>query len=374
MDCSVPEIKKLGFGLMRLPKSGDDFDEKQLCEMVDLFMENGFTYFDTAYVYYDGGSEKMAKRTVTERYGRDKFLLADKLPVWCCESKDDLERIFNTSLERTGAGYFDYYLNHSINAGSLEKIERLGVFDFIMKMKERGLVRHAGFSFHDTADVLDKLLTEHPEQEFVQLQINYYDWLSDGVQAKKCYETARRHGKEVIIMEPVRGGSLAVLPESARRLLIEKEPDMSVASWALRFAASLDGVITTLSGMSDINQMRDNISFMKNLRRFTQSEFDAVMRVADILNKIPTVPCTSCGYCIDGCPMKIKINKMFAVYNDYLKYNNAQKCAFELSQAVSSGSGKPSDCIDCGRCATVCPQHIKIPEMLKNIADAIEKE
>ena len=374
MDIPVSDIKKLGFGLMRLPMDSNGFDLKQLCEMTDLFMENGFTYFDTAYVYYDGDSERMAKKAVVDRYPRESFLLADKLPVWCCETKDDLERIFNTSLERTGAGYFDYYLNHSLNAGSLEKIEKLGVFDFIWKMKEQGLVKHAGFSFHDNAETLDRILTQHPEQEFVQLQINYYDWHSDGVQAEKCYETARRHGKPVIIMEPARGGSLAVLPDKARSLLLSKKPDMSAASWALRFASSLDGVITTLSGMSDTAQMRDNISFMKNLERFTQDEFDTVMKVTDILNEIPTVPCTSCGYCLDGCPMKIRINKMFSIYNDYLKYNNIQKSVHDMNESLSPNNGRASGCIDCGQCASVCPQHIDIPAELKKIASVLEKE
>lgn len=364
-------IKKLGFGLMRLPRNGDGYDFDELDKMVDAFMAKGFTYFDTAYVYDDGGSEEAFKKSVADRYPRDSFLLADKMPVWCCEKREDLERIFNTSLERTGAGYFDFYLNHSLSKSKLEKIDELGVFEFIQKKKEQGLIKHAGFSFHDSAEVLDEILTKHPEQEFVQLQINYYDWLSDNVQSKKCYDVARKHGKPVIVMEPVRGGSLAVLPDEARKILLEKEPEMSVASWALRFAASPDGVMTVLSGMSDLRQMTDNLSFMDSRNGFTDREFNTVMDVVDILNKIPTVPCTSCGYCLEGCPMNIKINKIFSVYNDYLKYNNKSKTRYEYSDAVNSGEGKAGDCIGCGACAHVCPQHIDIPEKLREFNESV---
>lgn len=364
-------IKKLGFGFMRLPKNETGYDFDDLNKMTDAFMSNGFTYFDTAYVYDDGGSEEAFKRCVAGRYPRESYLLADKMPVWCCEKPEDAERIFNTSLERTGAGYFDFYLNHSLDRGKLEKIDELGIFEFIQKKKEQGLIKHAGFSFHDSAEVLDEILTKHPEQEFVQLQINYYDWLSEKVQSKRCYDVARKHGKSVIIMEPVRGGSLAVLPEKARKILLDAEPEMSIASWALRFAASLDGVITVLSGMSDLSQMTDNLSFMDSQKKFTESEFKKVTEVTEILNKIPIVPCTSCGYCLDGCPMNIKINKIFSEYNNYLKYNNKSKTQYEYGELISSGSGRADSCVGCSACVSVCPQHIDIPGKLREFNESV---
>lgn len=372
MDYLGKEIKKLGFGLMRLPMIGENIDIEQTKIMVDEFISKGFTYFDTAYVYGENGaSEKAAKAALVDRYPRESFQLASKLPIWCCETKEDMQKVFDISLERTGAGYFDYYLNHSLSKDKLKKLDDLGAWDFVAEMKKKGLVRHMGFSFHDTADVLDELLTAHPEQEFVQLQINYNDWESESVQARKCYEVARKHGKPIIIMEPVRGGALAELTDEIQSLFRSVRPEMSVASWAIRFAAGLDGVITVLSGMSDIEQMRDNLSYMTEFEPLNETEMAAVEKAADILRNTPTVPCTNCKYCVEGCGVKINIPELFKVYNRRSVYGSRAQTQNRFDEIVSQ-SGKPSDCVACGQCEGVCPQHIEIISLLEKISQEFE--
>lgn len=361
-------IKKLGFGLMRLPMNGEDIDIEQTKQMVDEYMAKGFTYFDTAYVYGENGaSEKAAKAAIVDRYPRESFLLASKLPIWCCETTEDMQKVFDISLERTGAGYFDFYLNHSLSKDKLDKLEKFGAWDFVADMKKKGLVKHMGFSFHDSAEVLDEILTKHPEQEFVQLQINYNDWESESVQARKCYEVAKKHGKPIIIMEPVRGGALAELTDEIQGIFRKVRPDMSIASWALRFAANLEGVITVLSGMSDLGQLRDNISFMQNVEPFSSEEEEAVKKVADILANTPTVPCTSCKYCTEGCPVHINIPDLFKVFNRRTVYGCKEQTANRYNEIISD-SGKPSECIACGQCESVCPQHIDIIAQLEKVS------
>ena len=372
MDYLGKEIKKLGFGLMRLPMIGKDIDIEQTKVMVDEFLANGFTYFDTAYVYgEDGASEKAAKEALVSRHPRESFQLASKLPIWCCETKEDLQKVFDISLERTGAGYFDYYLNHSLSADKLDKLEKLGAWDFVAEMKEKGLVKHMGFSFHDTAEVLDELLTKHPEQEFVQLQINYNDWESESVQSRKCYEVARKHGKPIIIMEPVRGGALAELTPKSQEIFKAVNPDMSIASWAIRFAADLEGVITVLSGMSDTQQMRDNLSYMTDFKPLNDAEKEAITKVADILSTTPTVPCTNCKYCVEGCPANINIPELFKVFNRRNVYGAYEQTEKRFNEIVKD-SAKPSACIGCGQCESVCPQHIEIISLLSDIAKEFE--
>ena len=367
MDFLGKEIKKLGFGLMRLPMIGDEIDIEQTKAMADEFMAKGFTYFDTAYVYGENGaSEKAAKAAVVDRFPRESFQLASKLPIWCCNTKEDLQKVFDISLERTGAGYFDYYLNHSLSKDKLGKLDELGAWDFVAQMKEKGLVKHMGFSFHDSAEVLDEILTAHPEQEFVQLQINYNDWESDSVQARKCYEVARKHNKPIIIMEPVRGGALAELTPEIQKIFKDVRPDMSVASWAIRFAANLEGVITVLSGMSDMAQMNDNLSYMTDLEPFSDEEKAAVDKVADILKNTPTVPCTNCKYCTEGCPEKINIPELFKVFNRRKVYGCIEQTNKRFNEIVSE-SGRPDACIECGQCESVCPQHIEIISLLSEI-------
>ena len=365
------EIKKLGFGLMRLPKKDGEIDIEQTKEMVDLFMKKGFTYFDTAYVYDDGKSEEATKLALVDRYPRESFQLATKLPIWDRKNTpEEIKQRFYTSLERTGAGYFDYYLLHCLNNSNRDIHEDYGTWDFVRELKEKGLVRHYGFSFHDTAEILDEILTAHPEAEFVQLQINYIDWESEKIQSRKCYEVARKHNKPVIIMEPVKGGALATLPDDCAEILKELHLEASIASWAVRYAASLDNVITVLSGMSNIEQMNDNLSYMENFEKLNKTEQEALARVTEKLEKIPQIPCTNCKYCIKGCPQEIPINRIFSALNFYDKYNNLDSAKWRYKEAVE-GKSTAGMCIGCGQCEDICPQHIEIIDNLKRATEIL---
>ena len=367
--------KKLGFGLMRLPlndKSNPaDIDMEQLKQMVDLFMENGFTYFDTAWMYNAFASESAAKEALVSRYPRESFTLATKLHAGFIETKEDRDKIFNTQLERTGAGYFDYYLIHGIEATMIEKYESLECFDWLLEKKAAGLVKHAGFSFHDTPEMLEEILTKHPEMEFVQLQINYLDWESEWIRSRACYEVAERHGKPVIVMEPVKGGTLAKVPAEAEALFKAQDPSMSVPSWAIRFAASLPNVMVVLSGMSSIDQMKDNLSYMKEFRPLSEEEQKICFKAADIINSQIAIPCTGCSYCTEGCPMNIAIPQYFSIYNEDMREHLEEKgwtISFTNYEIISGTRGKASDCIACGQCEGVCPQHLSIIDYLKDVA------
>ena len=360
-------IKKLGFGLMRLPMNGDQVDMDQTKKMVDLFMQKGFTYFDTAYVYIGGQSEKALGEAVVARYPRDSFQCATKLPIWDLKDRADMERIFQESLDRAGLTYYDFYLLHALGKESAQKADDLGAWDFVKELKAQGKAKHIGFSFHDTADVLEDILQKHPEAEFVQLQINYADWESDGVQSRKCYEVARRHGKSVIIMEPVKGGALATMTPQVQEIFKKADPSASVASWAVRFAASLGGLVTVLSGMSDLPQMEDNLSYMRDFRPLSQEEQGIIGQVVDVLNSLPTVPCTGCKYCVDGCPQKINIPGLLSAMNNLTLYGDKERSKDRYTQAVGEG-GKAGDCIQCGACQGHCPQHLEIIEYLKEVS------
>ncbi len=362
-------IPKLGFGLMRLPSNNGEIDIEQFKRMVDIFMENGFTYFDTAWGYANGKSEEAAKIALIDRYPREKFQFATKLPAWMgVNTEEEAKEMFWTSLRRTGAGYFDFYLLHNLGDGREEYFDRFKIWDFAAELKEKGLVKHVGFSFHDRADLLDKILTEHPESEFVQLQINYADWDDITVQSRKCLEVARAHGKPVVVMEPVKGGLLAKLPEEAAAILREADPEASQASWAVRFAASQDNIITVLSGMSNIEQMENNVSFMRDFKPLTPEEYKVLDRVNEVLGKGRGVPCTDCRYCMKGCPMGIKIPHIFEALNRAMIFNNIGSAKNSYNWETKVG-GKVEDCVECGACERVCPQHIAIRENLKKAAE-----
>lgn len=364
------EVPKLGFGLMRLPKRGLGTDIEQTKKMVDLFMEAGFTYFDTAYVYL--GSEEAARKALVERYPRESFTLATKLNAFIlAPTEKAAKKQFTTSLERTGAGYFDYYLLHALMDNNYTRYEKFHIWDFVKEQKEKGLIKHFGFSFHGTPKLLEKLLTEHPEVDFVQLQINYADWENKSVASRANYEIARRHGKSIVVMEPVKGGTLANPPKAVKKLFDDYNPNMSYASWAIRFVASLDGIITVLSGMSNTAQMEDNLSYMRDFRPLNDEEQEIIRQAQRILGASSTIPCTACHYCTKGCPKNIPIPEIFSAINKQIGNGQTDKALTEYKNATN-GAGKASDCIGCKQCENACPQHIDITKHLKQCADTFE--
>ena len=372
-------MKKLGFGFMRLPLlDGNDqtsFDKKQICGMVDTFLEKGFTYFDTAYMYHAGKSENVIKEVLVDRYPRESYVLATKMPTMMLKEEADVERIFNEQLEKCGVDYFDYYLVHCLNVGNYEIAERLNVFDFVMQKKAEGKVKKIGFSYHDDAILLDKILTEHPEMEFVQLQINYLDWENEGVQSRKCHEVAVKHGKDIIVMEPVKGGTLANVPKKAEKLLKSREPDMTVPSWAIRFAASCENVFMVLSGMSNTEQLLDNTGYMENFKPLTDEEKAVCLKVADIINSTVTIPCTVCRYCVDECPMNIPIPDFFSLFNaEEQEIEKPFTVQGEYYDNLAEKYNKASACIECRNCEAKCPQHIEISKFIKLVAEKFETE
>ncbi len=365
MEHSWKNVPKLGFGLMRLPMLGEEVDIEQVKQMVDKFMAAGFTYFDTAYGYIGGKSEAAAKVALVDRYPRDSFTLATKLPAWAGpKTAEEARQMFWTSLERTGAGYFDFYLLHNIGAPRIKFFDDYGIWEFLKERKAEGLIRHLGFSFHDSPEMLDRVLTEHPDMDFVQLQINYADWEDPGIQSRACWETARKHGKAVVIMEPVKGGTLANLAEDVRKPFADA--GMTPVEGALRFAASLDGVITVLSGMSTLEQMEQNIALMKDFRPLDEKEMAVIDKAREILKSRPVIPCTNCRYCAPGCPMSIPIPDIFQARNKDLIYGD-RAGALGFYKMVAA-SAKASDCVACGQCEGACPQHIGIIDALKAIA------
>lgn len=367
-------IKKLGFGLMRLPRIENAIDLEQTKQMVDMFIANGFTYFDTAWAYE--GSEEATRKALVERYPRQSYQLATKNAAWLnCKTKQDATDQLNTSLQRTGAGYFDFYLLHNLGENRTHFFDEFGLWDWVQEKKQEGLIRHVGFSFHSTAEELEEILKKHPEMEFVQLQINYADWNNPAINSAGCYEVARKYNKPVIIMEPVKGGMLANPPASVLETLKAAEPDSSAASWAIRFAANLDGVITVLSGMSNLEQMQDNLSYMKNFNGLSKSQIQTLDAVQKELNKFPLVPCTTCNYCAKVCPQNIGISGSFTALNILTLYQD-QEAANHQENWLVSGHGKQRavSCIQCGRCEQVCPQHIAIRDELQKVVKAFHQQ
>lgn len=367
-------MQRLGFGCMRFPlldrEDPTSVDIPQVCSMVDTFLAQGFTYFDTAYFYHKGTSENLVKQVLVDRHPRSSFTLADKLPLALLKEADEAKQaaIFNEQLEKCGVDFFDYYLLHNINAESYETALRLGSFDFVLRKKAEGKVRHFGFSFHDKADVLDKVLTEHPEVEFVQLQLNYLDWESASVQSRLCYEVAVKHDKKVVVMEPVKGGKLAAPPQEVIALFKGYAPDTSPASWAIRFAASLDHVMVVLSGMSNLEQLMDNTAYMSDFTPLGVMEQAIVAKAADLIRGDGTVPCTACAYCVEGCPQSIPIPEYFTILNNSIRKPGSDYKA----EYQALGRTPASQCICCGRCMKACPQHIDIIGTLQTMANIFE--
>lgn len=363
---------KLGFGLMRLPKKEgtQSTDIEQTKRMVDAFLAAGGRYFDTAYVY--GGPEDATRQALCERYPRANYLLADKINAadFACKSEAEAKAETRISLERTGAGYFDFYLVHGVDAGNLGNYDRYGIWDYVKQLKADGLVRHWGFSFHDSPELLDRLLTEHPDAEFVQLQINYADWEDPLTASRRNYEVATAHGVPVVVMEPAKGGLLANPPQSVQDVLHAANPDASYASWAIRFVASLPNVMVVLSGMSNEAQMADNLSYMKDFQPLTDAEQQTVTAAREALAKCDTIRCTACHYCTPGCPMEIHIPEIFSIVNGYRLYGDLMTARADYSWRA--GASPASACIQCGQCEGACPQHLPIISLLQEAAAILE--
>ena len=369
------DIKKLGFGLMRLPQVKDGvIDIEQTKKMVDMYMNAGFTYFDTAWAY--AGSEDAIRQALVERYPRESFQLATKNAAWInCKTREDAIAQFETSLKQTGAGYFDFYLLHNLGEGRTHVFDDFDMWSFVQEQKKEGKIKHVGFSFHSTAEELEEIIKEHSEMEFVQLQINYADWENPAIQSKACYEVARKYNLPVIIMEPVKGGMLATPPKPVADVFDNADSTKSYASWAIKFAADLDGIITVLSGMSNIQQMEDNLSYMKDFEGLTDEERKVIDKAQEELNKIPLIPCTTCNYCAKVCPMNIGISGSFTAMNYLTLYGSKDQAAHQEGWlVVGHGLKRANECIKCGKCEQACPQHIAIRDELDKVAEILINE
>lgn len=370
---TFPEVKKmLGFGCMRLPMDGDKIDIEQFKKMVDVFMANGFNYFDTAHIYHDGESEKAIREAVSSRYPRESFILTDKLTTNCFTKQEDIRPLFKQQLKDSGVDYFDFYLMHSQDAAIYEKFRRCNAYETALEMQKEGKFRHFGISFHDKAEVLEQILKDYPQIEAVQIQFNYLDYGDPAVDSKRVYEVCEKYGKAVIVMEPVKGGNLVNLPEKAQGILDSLNSGMSNASYAIRFAASFPNMFMVLSGMSDLAQINDNMSYMKDFKPLDEKEMQAVNDVRKAFSEINLIPCTACHYCTSGCPMNISIPELFSCYNHKVNFHDWNQ-GYYYAQITRNG-GKPSECIECGQCEGICPQHLEIIRLLKDVSGEFEKE
>ena len=363
--------KNFGFGCMRLPMNGDQVDIAETTRMVDEFLAQGFNYFDTAHGYIGGKSELALKECLTSRYPREAYSLTDKLTDSYFKTETDIRPFFESQLEACGVDYFDFYLMHAQNADNFKKFKACRAYETAFALKAEGRIRHVGLSFHDRAEVLDQILTEYPQIEVVQIQFNYLDYDDIAVQSRKCYEVCRKHGKPVLVMEPVKGGSLVNLPEEAKKVLDDLHGG-SPASYALRFAAGFPGMMMVLSGMSDLEQMKDNLSYMRDFKPLNETELAAVNKVQEIFHKMNMIPCTACRYCVEGCPKQISIPDLFAIMN-IKQLHHDWNADYYYEEVHTAPGRRASDCLKCGKCEKICPQHLPIRKLLEEIAKEFDK-
>ena len=363
--------KNFGFGCMRLPMNGDQVDIAETTRMVDEFLAQGFNYFDTAHGYIGGKSELALKECLTSRYPREAYSLTDKLTDSYFKTEADIRPFFESQLEACGVDYFDFYLMHAQNADNFKKFKACRAYETAFSLKAEGRIRHVGLSFHDRAEVLDQILTEYPQIEVVQIQFNYLDYDDIAVQSRKCYEVCRKHGKPVLVMEPVKGGSLVNLPEEAKKVLDDLHGG-SPASYAIRFAAGFPGMMMVLSGMSDLEQMKDNLSYMRDFKPLNETELAAVNKVQKIFHKMNMIPCTACRYCVEGCPKQISIPDLFAIMN-IKQLHHDWNADYYYEEVHTAPGRRASDCLKCGKCEKICPQHLPIRKLLEEIAKEFDK-
>lgn len=364
--------KIFGFGCMRLPMKNEEVDYDEFNKMIDYYMYQGFNYFDTAHGYLGGKSEIAIRECLAKRYPRESFVLTNKLTKPYFNSQDEIKPFFEQQLEWCGVDYFDYYLMHAQDRNTYKHFQDTNAYAECLKLKKEGKIKHLGISFHDNADMLETILADHPEVEIVQIQFNYADYLSPSVQSKKVYEVCRKFDKPILVMEPVKGGGLVNLPDEAKKMIDELNQDYSYASYAIRFAASFDGIFKVLSGMSNFEQLKDNVDVMKEFVPLNEKEMETVLKIGDILRNLGGIPCTGCRYCEEGCPMRISIPDLFSCYNSKVQFSDWNS-SFYYNVHTQEGHGKASECIKCGMCENICPQHLEIRELLTKVAETFEK-